>query len=105
MCLRIDQQKSVDVGKNLETNATYESKHIHKAGQRADDERIPPAVRLIHKGVDSVPSEGRNCDIGNIAESKLVISKEHQLASKKQSNYGTYSCVFFSSSLKTCLST
>jgi hypothetical protein len=85
---------------------TYETKHIDKRRQRRYHETIPSSVGFIDQRIDGVTGQQRDCHIRNIAERQLVISvRQVNFTDSKNSDFRKpYSCVFFSSSLRTCLS-
>jgi hypothetical protein len=64
-------------------------------------------MRLVNQRVDSIPGEQGNCHVGDIAEGQFIISvtsESARYATGRTVYFGTYSWVFFSSSLRTCLS-
>lgn len=86
---------------------TYETEHVYKRGKRRDSKAPPSLVRFVDQRIHCVHCETRDGEPCYDAERQFVISAnalESGKAKQVRAEMETHSCVFFSSSLRTCLS-
>ena len=62
-------------------------------------------MRLVEQRVHGIRRQTRNCEVRHVSEGELVVPVEYvNTHHSVRRGERTYSCVFFSSSLRTCLS-